>query len=1078
MSSAGASECRPCSRGMFRPAASLFGSHCLVCPAGSYSDVESSLECKSCTVGQHIDSVVEDSADRHVICKICASGMFNPHHEMNANLHHNCTLCPPGFFIVDHRREVRHHDEVDDCMRCKLGTYSNWGSNQCLVCPAGFIGAHDTHRNISLCRMCDSGFYSRKGSCVECPSGFAQKNSGKVFCTSCPPGRYNSKQAALSCESCEPGFKCVGGGKNGRIACEVGYYSSINQSVECFPCNPGKYARWNASAKCDDCPSGWLQENTGQPNCMKPAFGYISASGVASVAIARGWTPNNCSDDGTCKDSVACSAGTFEKNFSCLPCPRGWSSTPGMTLCEVCGRGKYSDEIGSICQNCPGGWFQDQSKEKSLKCSQCPHGYEALKNPDGSLVKGAALCRQLNWVLSCNNGQYLNDSIEDPGSRKCEDCPPGGSCQGDSVVWSKLGPLFGWWKIPVNERDGDAAWKSTIAFIECEFPPACRGAPNRDLQKRFYSPEKKDAALIGNNGTINVSVICAVDLGYRNKSRLCHACSNAYRRQGSQCIACPDPGTTWVLILLGTILLLLIVVLLVTSTIKDAGEKMISSSLQKILLDYLQVSALAQRFPLRWPTWVKNLFDLQSAVSTAGEALIIPECATEISGAALFYAKTTGFAVVPFVATVLSFLFWFTYGWLCGESFFAKRGVDKDNTDEGEGEGKMTLKDKFVVSIAMIMYLLYPTFCKATFEMFDCKKIGGTRYLAVDLEHPCYEREHLVAIFTLGLGQLVVFVFGLPLIVFLFLQRNLKRRGGLDRPVIRVRYGIFFTQYTEEYFYWECFVITGRKIAIVALSVFGKSMGVNRQAQVALFVLMVFLTLEIMCKPYCIVTARHETLHNAEIMGLGSCWITMWLGTLIFASQGPDNEGLVTFLSIAVALVNVGTTLWMGIRLVAEFTYEKKENMCFAPCLRRCTVCYQAKKKVEKGEGCISDAVSVAQAASHYNPLVKYKSNATALEPGTTLELGDVNDEHQFENQKGHWTREYDDTSGNYYLYNEVTGESKWEHETKPGNVKPRAEAETRYFHRYETEGGEAYFVPESDDEQSFWYLPEGGKVL
>eukprot|EP00946_MAST-07B_sp_MAST-7B-sp1_P003191 g3191.t1 len=71
-------------------------------------------------------------------------------------------------------------------------------------------------------------------------------------------------------------------------------------------------------------------------------------------------------------------------------------------------------------------------------------------------------------------------------------------------------------------------------------------------------------------------------------------------------------------------------------------------------------------------------------------------------------------------------------------------------------------------------------------------------------------------------------------------------------------------------------------------------------------------------------------------------------------------------------------------------------------------------------------------------------------------ELMAAMEEHQVESTQGHWTREYDE----------------------PGNGKPRAKAKTRYFHKYETEDGEAYFVPESDDEQSFWYLPDGGEVL
>ena len=79
--------------------------------------------------------------------------------------------------------------------------------------------------------------------------------------------------------------------------------------------------------------------------------------------------------------------------------------------------------------------------------------------------------------------------------------------------------------------------------------------------------------------------------------------------------------------------------------------------------------------------------------------------------------------------------------------------------------------------------------------MFDCKTIAGVQYLAVDLEHPCYTGEHLLAVLTLGISQLAVFVVGLPLLVLFFLRRNSRMRGGLNRRIVQVRYGLFFSAY-------------------------------------------------------------------------------------------------------------------------------------------------------------------------------------------------------------------------------------------------------------------------------------------
>ena len=52
---------------------------------------------------------------------------------------------------------------------------------------------------------------------------------------------------------------------------------------------------------------------------------------------------------------------------------------------------------------------------------------------------------------------------------------------------------------------------------------------------------------------------------------------------------------------LGFIVAFLVLCFIVGSTIQDAGKQTLSSAVQKIILNYLQVAALAQAFPLRWP---------------------------------------------------------------------------------------------------------------------------------------------------------------------------------------------------------------------------------------------------------------------------------------------------------------------------------------------------------------------------------------------------------------------------------------------------------------------------------------------
>ena len=161
--------------------------------------------------------------------------------------------------------------------------------------------------------------------------------------------------------------------------------------------------------------------------------------------------------------------------------------------------------------------------------------------------------------------------------------------------------LFGWWKIPQDERqqakktlEDALTTADNLMFTECLFPPACLGAANPLLFERY--PEAKNTTKYIQDATSS----CNVPLGFNTTSRLCHTCTSGYRRQGSnRCSKCPDAGANWGLILLGGLVIFLVLAFIVIDTISEAGEEQLSASLQKIILNYLQVVTLFGSFPLR-----------------------------------------------------------------------------------------------------------------------------------------------------------------------------------------------------------------------------------------------------------------------------------------------------------------------------------------------------------------------------------------------------------------------------------------------------------------------------------------------
>ena len=385
----------------------------------------------------------------------------------------------------------------------------------------------------------------------------------------------------------------------------------------------------------------------------------------------------------------------------------------------------------------------------------------------------------------------------------------------------------------------------------------------------------------------------------------CRFDSFLFRFSVAECESCPSIAQIIGFMLLGLLLVLGMTIFVITSSLKDVGKVKKSDSLQKIILNHLQVASFAIAFPLLWPPFLQSIFEIQGSISTLGKSLMNPECMLSrgAPAAEFFYAKLTMFAISPFVMVLLVYLYWQLAACRQSVSLFAKRLTPATTT----------LKDKLILTSCTVIYLVYPTLCVQAFQVFHCTSVGDKQYLAADLEESCWEGRHLLMVFLLGISQVLLFVVCLPSLVFVLLRRNVIKlpdgSSGLSKHVTIVRYGLFYGAYKDESYYWEL-VITFRKISIIALSVFGPTMGTERQTQMVLAVLLVCISLEIAGEPYKLVDESFRILGRLEIISLFVQWSTMWGGSMIFASQDKESEGLIIFLSVVIAIENIVLLAW------------------------------------------------------------------------------------------------------------------------------------------------------------------------
>ena len=107
---------------------------------------------------------------------------------------------------------------------------------------------------------------------------------------------------------------------------------------------------------------------------------------------------------------------------------------------------------------------------------------------------------------------------------------------------------------------------------------------------------------------------------------------------------------------------------------------------------------------------------------------------------------------------------------------------------------------------------------------------------------------------ALGATQLLLYVIGLPLVALFFMRRNNKRMGVR----VVVRYGMVYSGYGQERYYWEV-IVALRKAAIVATSTFGTTLSIEIQTHVALLVVMLGLGMHMVGRPF-----ADERLHRLE----------------------------------------------------------------------------------------------------------------------------------------------------------------------------------------------------------------------
>jgi glucose-6-phosphate-specific signal transduction histidine kinase len=98
----------------------------------------------------------------------------------------------------------------------------------------------------------------------------------------------------------------------------------------------------------------------------------------------------------------------------------------------------------------------------------------------------------------------------------------------------------------------------------------------------------------------------------------------------------------------------------------------------------------------------------------------------------------------------------------------------------------------------------------------------------------------------MGLPIIIVWGILIPTISFIFLTRHKRSMNTLKT---KLKFGLIYFGFIDKKYYWE-FIILFRKLVLITLSVFVGNYSRNAQALMILATLIVFLYIQLKCKPY------------------------------------------------------------------------------------------------------------------------------------------------------------------------------------------------------------------------------------
>lgn len=309
-----------------------------------------------------------------------------------------------------------------------------------------------------VCQDCGVGTYTSTveeamlATCKNCPTGYFQHLTGKVYCQKCNVGRAETRERQEECDICQPGYyedergqpsgtivdsngSPQPGGDTGLIQCKKCPVGKVQPDVErsyCNDCKVGKFQDTLADTSCKDCPSGWQQEIEAQSKCKECEVGkYQPGRGAELCRDCQAGQVQPEIEKTSCTD---CAVGHYQNDIgkteckSCIPttcvsddCQLSTEQNEAKSGNTHVGTQGFADDRGqTYCKQC----LEGQTCKYDRAQTRCNPGSVQGKTVQGT-VNGMIFTSSCQSCQATNKGDYFGVmKVSDVSAKNCISCTP------------------------------------------------------------------------------------------------------------------------------------------------------------------------------------------------------------------------------------------------------------------------------------------------------------------------------------------------------------------------------------------------------------------------------------------------------------------------------------------------------------------------------------------------------------------------------------------------------------------------------------------------------------------------------